>query len=98
LAVEDHPNGLPRLASFLASDENFSIFRSFKLETTRLLLIKQVEIHLIAKELQKLDISDAENPAIKYRLSTVEHYDGWDPALVELLQRYEDKIKAYCKV
>jgi len=98
LTVENHPNGLPRLASFLASDENFGIFRSFKLETTRLLAVKQIEIHLLTKELQKLDISDGQNPAMKYRLHSVEHYATWDSALVELLQMYEDKITAYCKV
>ena len=98
LPVENHPNGLPRLTSFLASDENFSIFRSFRLETTRLLVIKEIELHQLAKKIHELDIKDGENQAMQYRLTSIKHRGTWDDTLVKLLEELETKINVYCNV
>jgi len=43
--VETIPNGYPRLAAFLNSDESFMLFWRFGNFQTRLLLEKQYRLH-----------------------------------------------------
>lgn len=53
--VDNCPEGYPRLAAFLDSDENFMLYRRFGFLQTRLLLNKQAELREYEKELDRLD-------------------------------------------
>ena len=57
--VEDCPEGFPRLAAFLDSDENFMIYRRFGFLHARILLRKQDEIKYVERKLDRMDKEDA---------------------------------------
>jgi hypothetical protein len=57
-ALEDCPEGYPRLASFLASEPNFSVYRGFSYLHSRVLLELQAEIAALEQELDELDAID----------------------------------------
>ncbi|TVY12821.1 hypothetical protein LARI1_G008946 [Lachnellula arida] len=59
LLVEQYPQGYPRLAAFLDSDENFMIYRRFGYLHARLLLYKQDELRAFEKQLDRMDRKDA---------------------------------------
>ena len=48
----------------------------------------------LATKLDELNKTDAEGE-LKWRLTTLEHDDNWDPALYELLNKFEVKLDAY---
>lgn len=56
--MEDTPNGFPRLAAFLSSDANFSLYRSFSYLHSRILLDLQDEITSLEKLLDEVDGDD----------------------------------------
>jgi hypothetical protein len=56
--VDSCPEGYPRLAAFLDSDENFMLYRRFGFLQTRLLLNKQAELREHEKALDRLDEED----------------------------------------
>lgn len=58
LLVERSPQGYPRLAAFLDSEDTFMLFRRFGFLQARLLLEKQAELHLLEGRLEKLDNSN----------------------------------------
>jgi hypothetical protein len=60
------------------------------------LLRKQLELVELATKLDELNKTDAEGP-LKWRLSTFQHDDAWDPAQHELLNKFEVKLDAYCE-
>jgi hypothetical protein len=60
--VEATPNGFPRLAAFQSSEANFSLYRSFGYLHSRVLLDLQDEITSLEKELDEIDLDDAEDP------------------------------------
>jgi len=66
--LEKCPNGYPRLASFLSSESNFSLYRSFSYLHSRILLELQDEIVALERELDELDSIDDENESGKKRL------------------------------
>lgn len=53
------PEGYPRLAAFLDSDENFMLYRRFGFLQARLLLHKQDELRLLEQSLDGIDKYDA---------------------------------------
>jgi len=57
-ALEDCPKGYPRLASFLSSEANFSLYRGFGYLHSRVLLELQAEITALEQELDTLDDID----------------------------------------
>jgi hypothetical protein len=59
--VEATPNGFPKLAAFQSSEANFSLYRSFSYLHSRILLDLQDEITSLEKELDELDLDDAED-------------------------------------
>ncbi|KAF2197240.1 hypothetical protein GQ43DRAFT_381455 [Delitschia confertaspora ATCC 74209] len=62
-ALENTPNGFPRLAAFQSSEANFSLYRSFSYLHSRLLLDLQDELTTLEKELDDMDEDDSyENP------------------------------------
>ena len=61
LVVEDCPKGYPKLAAFLSSEHNFSLYRGFSYLHSRVLLDLQDEISTLEKELDTADTFDSEN-------------------------------------
>jgi len=58
--VHGGPNGYPKLARFLDSDDNFMLYRRFGFLQTRLLLEKQSSLQLFEQELDELDTSETQ--------------------------------------
>lgn len=52
------PNGYPKLARFLDSDDNFMVYRRFGFLQTRLLLETQDRLRVLEERLDKLDESE----------------------------------------
>ncbi|KAL9121411.1 MAG: hypothetical protein Q9187_002037 [Circinaria calcarea] len=59
--VEECPEGYPRLAAFLSSEHNFSIYRGFTYLHARVLLGLQDQIAALERELDKKDQLDTNN-------------------------------------
>ncbi|OCK93309.1 uncharacterized protein K441DRAFT_142941 [Cenococcum geophilum 1.58] len=59
--LEDCPKGYPKLAAFLSSEHNFSLYRGFSYLHSRVLLDLQDEISTLEKELDTADIFDSAN-------------------------------------
>jgi hypothetical protein len=96
-AVEDYQEGIPRLAAFLDSNESFCMFRRFGTTTARVLLHRQIELDILVDQLHKLDQEDAAAGDKLYRLSSVEHKEGWDTAQRKLMETFDTKIRDYCE-
>jgi hypothetical protein len=56
--VENCPEGYPRLAAFLDSDDGFMLYRRFGFLQSRLLLESQDELRMLEIELDKMDRKD----------------------------------------
>ena len=68
--VEDIPNGFPRVARFLDSDDSFGLYRRFGTVYSRLLLIKQDEVSRMEMKLEAMDrLDDASNDGKRYLMS-----------------------------
>jgi hypothetical protein len=65
--VEACPEGYPRLAAFLDSDENFMLYRRFGILQSRILLYKQDELRALEAELFEMDERDAQTRARKLK-------------------------------
>ena len=65
IAVEDSPQGYPRMAAFLDSDDCFSVYRRFGFLHARLLLHKQDELRVLEEDLRDMDDRDAGKKATK---------------------------------
>jgi hypothetical protein len=61
--VESCPEGYPRLAALLDSDENFMLYRRFGFLQARLLLNKQDELRELEKDLDRMDKVDLKHDA-----------------------------------
>ncbi|KAF2246453.1 hypothetical protein BU26DRAFT_566831 [Trematosphaeria pertusa] len=68
--LKDSPEGYPRLAAFLDSDENFMVFRRFGYFQNRLLLEKQGELMTLETRIDELD--ECLNQAQPSQLRTVQ--------------------------
>ncbi|KAI4266067.1 MAG: hypothetical protein L6R38_008979, partial [Xanthoria sp. 2 TBL-2021] len=105
--VEDFPEGFPRLACFLDSDESFMLFKRFGIVFSRLLLNKQDEIRQMEDELQGMDRMDNTVLANKaYLLSRDEDVKRerssipacWSQTRPQLLEKLETKILEYSEL
>ncbi|KAF1813340.1 hypothetical protein P152DRAFT_395521 [Eremomyces bilateralis CBS 781.70] len=67
-SLEDCPNGYPRLAAFLASEPNFSLYRGFGYLHARVLLELQSEIVALEQELDDIDEIHSETDGSNRRL------------------------------
>jgi hypothetical protein len=67
--VEECPEGYPRLAAFLSSENSFSIYRGFGYLHSRVLLGLQDHIVALERELDQKDSFDYEN-GLKRRLQS----------------------------
>lgn len=88
MEVEQCPEGDPRMAAFLDSDENFMMYRRFGWCQSRLLLRKQKEIADMEKELEFQDsfFRDAETRESREEIS--DYREG-------LLSKLEAKLTEY---
>lgn len=59
--LEACPNGYPKLAAFLSSEQNFSLYRGFGYLHSRVLLDLQDELSTLEKELDTIDTFDSAN-------------------------------------
>jgi hypothetical protein len=95
-ADEEYPRGFPQLAAFIASDNDFAVFRGFKYCHYRILLELEVEITEMERALWDLDKADEADPDMTYRLrGMLPHEDGWDTGRIELMASLKEKIKEY---
>ncbi|KAF2117750.1 hypothetical protein BDV96DRAFT_685420 [Lophiotrema nucula] len=85
---ENIPNGYPRLATFLDSNDAFMAFRRFGNLQSRLLLEKQSLLTQLEKEIDDLDWDIfEENPDI-LRCDATEEIVNSDPAIAETVQEH----------
>lgn len=59
--MEATPDGFPKLAAFQSSEANFGLYRSFNYLHSRILLDLQDEITSLERELDEIDLDDAED-------------------------------------
>ncbi|KAE9363026.1 hypothetical protein N431DRAFT_357224 [Stipitochalara longipes BDJ] len=92
--VDDYPAGYPQLAAFIASHDNFCIFRKFDRASNRVLLHLQSEIAALNDSLDEMDKSD-NGSATAYRLQSVRHEEGWDESQRRIIMQLQEKIPIY---
>ncbi|KAI9846331.1 MAG: hypothetical protein M1837_004184 [Sclerophora amabilis] len=93
-SVEHHPNGYPRVAAFVDSDENFLIYRRFGLLRNRVLLHAQDELADLERKLNQMDKTDErQEPAILKSRQRDENQALSRRAL--LLEKIDRKLKEY---
>lgn len=91
--VEHCPEGYPRLAALLDSDEKFMIYRRFGFLQARLLLNKQDELRELEKDLDRLDkVDERKDPSL---LKSREKDDAANGRRKKLLYDIEEKFKEY---
>jgi len=91
--VEQCPEGYPRLAALLDSDENFMLYRRFGFLQSRLLLDKQDELRELENDLDRMDKVDyKKDPTL---LKSREKDDANTGRRKRLLVEIGDKFKDY---
>ena len=102
LEVEDVPDGFPRVARFLDSDDSFGLYRRFGNIHSRLLLNKQDEISKIEAKLGAMDRQDdSHDDGRRYLRSREldadrqEYPAAWGESRVQLMERLEKRIIEY---
>jgi hypothetical protein len=91
--VENCPEGYPRLAALLDSDEKFMLYRRFGFLQARVLLNKQDELRELEKDLDRLDkVDQANDPSL---LKSREKDDAASGRRKKLLSDIEEKFKEY---
>ena len=100
--MEDFPNGFPKVARFLDSDDSFGMYRKFGTLHSRLLLNKQDEVSKMEAKLEAMDKMDNENDDGKRYLMSreldvdrPEFPEFWGESRVQLMERLEKKILEY---
>lgn len=94
--MKECPDGYPRLAAFIDSDENFMQYRRFGFLQARLLLYKQDELRVLESRLDHLDGCDeTRQPDI---LRSREKDDGVSGKRKVLIAEINDKFKEYGKM
>jgi len=93
--IDDHPDGYPRFAAFMNSDENFLMARRYGLLHTRVMLYRQAELARLERELLALDKEDADEDdrALKGAKFLARGERG--EYRMELIGKIEDKLKQY---
>ncbi|KAF1986277.1 hypothetical protein K402DRAFT_333102 [Aulographum hederae CBS 113979] len=98
-----YPKGYPRLAEFMASDNNFMLLRSFRGLHMRALLDLQAELVRLEKDLDSIDLTDWKNEEYqllqsrywdrqKARVGTKRHGRPHRPVLLKMIR---DTLKEY---
>jgi len=74
------------------------MFRRFGPDATRILINKEIELGQLTAELHELDKAYyADELDKRWRLSSVEYWEGLDPAQHLLLKKIEVKLGEYCE-
>lgn len=95
--MNEAPDGYPRLATFLDSDENFMLYRRFGYLQSRLLLEKQDDLRRLESQLEVMDYEDnvpARRDILKTRLY---HDDECAKERKALVEKIEKKWLEYCE-
>jgi hypothetical protein len=92
---EKFPRGWPKLAAFINSADDLTMFRRFGRAHCRILLHLEAEITILERKLDLLDTHDAESPDLRYRLMSSEWREGWDPVQKNLLNELKTKLFEY---
>ncbi|KAH7308779.1 hypothetical protein BKA65DRAFT_519887 [Rhexocercosporidium sp. MPI-PUGE-AT-0058] len=92
---EEAPDGFPRLAAFISSDDDCQIYRGFKTCHNRIILHCEVELMELEKQLHDLDKRDNEHPITYHRLKRIKHRAGWDEEQNILMDKMKVKLKEY---
>jgi len=92
--IDDHPNGYPRLAALMNSDENFLLCRKYGFLHNRVLLYRQDELRELEQELLKLDkkANEKSEIAVKSRIAE-ERILGLERQ--DLINRIDGKLSEY---
>jgi hypothetical protein len=91
--VEECPEGYPRLAALLDSDENFMLYRRFGFLQARILLNKQDQLRELEKDLDRLDKLDSKkDPSV---LKSREKDDSLNGRRKKVLFEIEENFKEY---
>jgi len=91
--VKQCPNGYPRLAAFLSSEENFMLYRKFSFLQSRLLLFKQDELRALERDLDNMDASDKHHaPDL---LHSRERDDARSGRRKQLIEEISQKFQEY---
>lgn len=103
--MEDFPDGFPRVARFLDSDDSFGLYRRFGTVHSRLLLNKQDEISKMEAKLEAMDRQDnADDNDKRYLMSRELDLDredfpaAWGETRAQLMERLEKKVVEYGKL
>ncbi|KAF2470482.1 uncharacterized protein BDR25DRAFT_226246 [Lindgomyces ingoldianus] len=92
-AVDDHPNGYPRLAALLNSDENFLICRKYGFLHNRVLLYRQDELRELEQELLSMDKAAQKKDDTMLKCRTREEMKTDERRA--LINRIDDKLREY---
>ena len=93
IAVDDHPNGYPRLAALLNSDENFLICRKYGFLHNRVLLYRQDELRELEEQLLAVDkVAEKQNDGTLECRVRGERCSGQQR---DLMNRIDDKLREY---
>ncbi|KAK0110099.1 hypothetical protein ONS95_002755 [Cadophora gregata] len=94
-SYEKVPQGFPRLAAFVSSDDDLQISRGYKTLHNHLILICEVELNELEKRLAELDKHDDTDPITNHRLKHTEHKNCWDDKRKILMIDIKAKLKEY---
>jgi len=94
-SLESCPNGYPRLAAFLDSDEGFMIYRRFGFVQSRLLLEKQDTLRELERQLEDYDRSCAVDSRKAPYLITRDRRPEDREAYEKLMQSLEKAFSEY---
>ena len=93
--MEDYPDGYPRLAALMDSDNNTRLYRRFGVVRNRLLLHKQDQIAELSEKLSKIDHTDSlENP-VRLICRRYDEELGDESARTQVIQELEHRLKEY---
>jgi hypothetical protein len=96
-AVENHPEGYPRVAVYLNSQDGSALFRRFGDLHIRSLLYKQVELTELERKLAKIDAEDDFHEENRWRNGySIHHNDGkHNEERKALIDEIDKKLDAY---
>ena len=97
IAVEDHPEGYPRVAAYINSDDDSVLFRRFGNLHARSLLYKEVELTELEAELAKLDKKDEASEENEWRIGHSIHHDNGkkNEERKALMEKIDQKLEVY---
>ncbi|KAL9110402.1 MAG: hypothetical protein Q9227_005133 [Pyrenula ochraceoflavens] len=96
-SVDLAPDGYPKLATFLDSEDQFSTYRRFGYLSSRLILEKQDDLRQLEQELERADKRQVKLCAEE--LKTRRCIEGQAPTEQHfILKKIEDKFHEYCTI